>query len=212
MISVLKDYHPLIIEGMGGYDSRDPDLVAQQIVIGLHEHWSVQPPKTPITLVTQGDPYDEKGISAITRRVADKLDILRALVYLDPEIADYHLPNADLYKVKIKIQYSHLVQILETSEVGFLAKLSAGVRASLEEKNAQRRTLEKAALPQYFYDFAMFQEVTKIACKQICQAVTVAHTSCEISPFSVTSFYNVGLELGLTQVEDIVPYKARADL
>jgi hypothetical protein len=64
----------------------------------------------------------------------------------------------------------------------------------------------KTTLPKYYFDFVMLQEVTKIACKQICGEVTIAHTSREISPFSITSFYEVGLGLGLICEKDMVPY------
>ena len=40
-------------------------------------------------------PIEERGISAITRHVANELDIPRAMAFLDPDIADYHKPNAD---------------------------------------------------------------------------------------------------------------------
>ena len=40
----------------------------------------------------------------------------------------------------------------------------------------------------------------------ICGEITVAHTSTEISLFSVTSFYEVGVALGLTDVEQIMAY------
>ena len=61
-------------------------------------------------------------------------------------------------------------------------------------------------LAEYFYDFAMLQEVTKVGVKQICGALTVAHTSGDISPFSVTSFYEVGMEIGKIEATDIVPF------
>ena len=41
---------------------------------------------------------------------------------------------------------------------------------------------------------------------EICGEVTIAHTSREISPFSITSFYEVGLGLGLICEKDMVPY------
>ena len=40
----------------------------------------------------------------------------------------------------------------------------------------------------------------------ICGDLTVAHTSAEISPFSVTSFYEVGVALGLVDAEQIMAY------
>ena len=52
----------------------------------------------------------------------------------------------------------------------------------------------------------MLQEVAKIGLKQICGVLTVAHTSSDISPFSVTSFYEVGIEIGRIEATDIVPF------
>ena len=40
----------------------------------------------------------------------------------------------------------------------------------------------------------------------ICGDLAVAHTSAEISPFSVTSFYQVGVALGLIDAEHIIAY------
>ena len=205
---VLKSYHPLIIEGMGDYDPRDPKLVALQIIKGLEEHWVTRPPKKPVLLVTQGDPPAEKGISAITRRVADELNIMRAMVFLDGNIADYHEPNADHYKVTSKVSYSRLTRILDTTDNGIVTELARRVTDRLKEKNNARKALKLPKLAEYFYDFAMLQEVTKIGLKQICGALTVAHTSKDISPFSVTSFYEVGMDTGRIEVTDIVPFSS----
>ena len=38
-VDVLARYHPLIIEGMGGYDPRDPEPIARQIASQLRERW-----------------------------------------------------------------------------------------------------------------------------------------------------------------------------
>ena len=203
---VLQSYHPLIIEGMGDYDPRNPSIVALKIVKGLEEHWVGKPPKLPVLLVTQGDPYAEKGISAITRKIADELNISRAMVYLDANIADYHEPNADHYKVVHKIPYSQLKRILNNADNGIVEELARRVYDRLEKKNKARKALKMPELAEYFYDFAMLQEVTKVGVKQICGALTVAHTSGDISPFSVTSFYEVGMEMGKIEGTDIVPF------
>lgn len=47
---------------------------------------------------------------------------------------------------------------------------------------------------------------------QICNDVTIAHTAKTISEFSVTSFYEVGLDLGLYTREHMVPYDHFDDL
>ena len=117
LIEKLQSYHPLVIEGMGGYDPREPEPVASLVVARLKEHWLVDPPLKPILLITQGDPYEKKGISAITRLVADKLEIVRALIFLDPNIADYHAPNADRYKVIMEIPYTAVANTLRASEI-----------------------------------------------------------------------------------------------
>ena len=71
----LSDYHPVLVEGMGAYDQRDPLEVAQQVCRQLTRHWIHQPPSKPLILLTQGDPLSAKGISAITPRVAEHFDI-----------------------------------------------------------------------------------------------------------------------------------------
>ncbi|GMI44231.1 hypothetical protein TrCOL_g3482 [Triparma columacea] len=61
-------------------------------------------------------------------------------------------------------------------------------------------------LASYYKDFAMLQEVTKAASKTLTGEITIAHTQLkeEISEFSVTSFYKVGLDLDLYKEEDFV--------
>ena len=205
-IESLAQYHPLIIEGMGGYDSRDPEPIARQIVSRLRDRWLGQPLAKPVILVTQGDPLEERGISAITRRVANELDIPRAMAFLDPNIADYHKPNADHHGVMLEIPYSALAEVLENERLGVMGPLEQAVDSALTEKNQQRKIEGKEALQRYYRDFALLQEVTKAACDVICGALTVAYTSAEISPYSVTSFYKVGVALGLIGAEQIMPY------
>ena len=207
-IELLGCYHPLVIEGMGGYDPRDPVPVASAIVTQLQVRWSTDPPSKPILLITQGDPYEERGISAITRLVADRLDISRALIFLDPSIADYHTLNADRYKVICEIAFSTMVDALHAAMPDAITTIQALVDKQLTAKNAQRAAAGKPALQDYYRDFALLQEVTKVGCKQICGGVTVAHTSSEIANFSVSSFYRVGLDLGLIEASEIVPFDA----
>ena len=85
-----------------------------------------------------------------------------------------------------------------------MSTLEQAIDAALAEKDQQRETEGKAPLQSYYRDFALLQEVTKAACNAICGELTVAHTSAEISPFSVTSFYEVGLELGLIAADQIM--------
>ena len=206
VIDALAQYHPLIIEGMGGYDPREPAPVAMQIVSQLHGRWRERPLTKPVILVTQGDPLEARGISAITRHVTDELDIPRAMAFLDPDIADYHKPNADHHGVILEIPYSLLTKVVENKHLGVMAALEQAVDRALVEKNQQRDIAGKGALQSYYRDFALLQEVTKAACNVICGALTVAHTSAEISPHSVTSFYRMGVALGLIGAEQIMPY------
>jgi len=206
-VDVLAQYHPLIIEGMGGYDPRDPKPIARQIASQLRERWQAQPPTQPVILLTQGDPIEERGISAITRHVADELGVPRAMVFLDPDIADYHKPNADHHGVILEIPYSALTSVLERERAGVMGSLERAVDAALAEKDQQREIEGKAPLQGYYRDFALLQEVTKAACNVICGDLTVAHTSAEISAFSVTSFYEVGLAMGLIDAAQLVPFE-----
>ena len=206
-VDVLAQFHPLIIEGMGGYDPRDPEPIARQIAYQLRERWQAQPPTQPVILLTQGDPIEQRGISAITRHVADELGVPRAMVFLDPDIADYHKPNADHHGVILEIPYSVLTSLVERERPGVVSTLEQAVDAALAEKDQQRETEGKAPLQSYYRDFALLQEVTKAACNMTCGDLTVAHTSTEISPFSVTSFYEVGLAMGLIDAGQIVPFE-----
>ena len=206
-VDVLAQFHPLIIEGMGGYAPRDPEPIARQIAYQLRERWQAQPPTQPVILLTLGDPIEERGISAITRHVADELSIPRAMVFLDPDIADYHKPNADHHGVILEIPYSVLTSLLERERAGVMSTLEQAIDAALAEKNRQREIEGKAPLQSYYRDFALLQEVTKAACNVICGDLTVAHTSADISAFSVTSFYEVGLVMGLIDAVQIVPFE-----
>ena len=206
-VESLAQYHPLIIEGMGGYDPRDPEPIARQITSQLRERWQAQPPSKPVMLLTQGDPIEAHGISAITRSVAEALDLPRAMAFLDPDVADYHKPNADHHGVILEIPYSALTSVLERERAGVMSTLEQAVDAALAEKDQQREAEGKAPLQSYYRDFALLQEVTKGACPVICGDLTVAHTSADISAFSVTSFYEVGVAMGLIDAAKIVPFE-----
>ena len=38
-MEVFRNYHPLFVEGMSGYDPRDPEPVAVAVVAALRRHW-----------------------------------------------------------------------------------------------------------------------------------------------------------------------------
>ena len=204
----LSHYHPLIVEGMGAYDQRDPLCVAQQVCRQLTRHWARQPPTKPLILLTQGDPLSDKGISAITPLVAEHFEIPRGLIYLDEDIADYHWRDADRTNLSLALPYSVMAQHLEGSQSGIVARITALIDRHIAEKNVTRSAFEKPPLPDYFRDFALLQEVTKAACFYQCDEITIAHTTDDIAEFSVARFYTIGLALGLIDPADMVPFDA----
>ena len=206
----LTHYHPVLLEGMGAYDQRDPLDVAQQVCRQLARHWVHQPPSKPLILLTQGDPLSAKGISAITPLVAEHFGMPRGLIYLDEHIANYHWRYADRTNVLLAIPYSAMAQHLERSQNGIVTRIASLIDRHIAEKNVTRSTLEKPPVPDYFRDFALLQEVTKAACSYQCGEITIAHTTDNIAEFSVTSFYTVGLTLGLIDPIDMVPFNAMA--
>jgi len=104
--ATLSSYHPVFIEGPASRnDHRDsPQVVAKHVVANLRRHWNnntkddddrvvdeklkveANKPIRPLLLIIQGDPYTPHGISAITRIVAQTLQIERCLVCLDENI------------------------------------------------------------------------------------------------------------------------------
>ena len=202
----LADYHPVVIEGMGGYDPREPAEVAAQVATRLQAHWQQSPSSKPRLLIIQGDPLEARGIAAITPRVAARFGLGRALVCLDESIAAYHARDADRHNVILEYRYSQLQEVLRSHDQGVIPRLEAAVDQAIHERNRRRHALGKPPLKDWFRDFALLQEVTKAASRRLCGGITVAHTASDISEFSVTSFYRVGLELGLLDATDIVSY------
>ncbi|UQG55382.1 MULTISPECIES: shikimate kinase [unclassified Marinobacter] len=203
----LGHYHPVVVvvEGMGGYDPRDPVVVAAEVSERIMSYWGQKQIQKPKFLITQGDSLEGRGISAITPLVAARFGLSRGLVCLDERIAEYHSPNADRDNVILELKYSQLVDVLNHSRPGIMERLERAIDDRIERKSQKRKALGENPLKDYFRDFALLQEVTKAACSHLCRGITVAHTSSEISEFSVTSFYTVGLELGLVDPDDMVP-------
>ncbi|MDC3058049.1 hypothetical protein OA099_01645 [Litorivicinus sp.] len=204
----LSEHHPLVIEGMGGYDIRDPSAVASTIHDQLRKHWEKTPPQKPLILVTQGDPLETRGISAITRIMSNCLGIPRILMYLDSSIASYHASNADRYRVAYEISFSVLKNRLHLEDSNIVSSITNVVDEYLQTKTAKRLAEGNDKLPDYYRDFALLQEITKVTCKKISGELTVAHTSSALSEFSVSSFYRVGLDLGLIDSSEMVPFPA----
>lgn len=205
-IETIKQYHPLFVEGMGGYDTRDPVRIADGVVASIRAHWEKCPPRKPPLLVIQGDPLEPRGISAITPHVANILGIGRGLIVLDEDVADYHSLKADRDNVTFETRYSEAVAELERYRPGSVAEVERAVDSLLIEKNGRRALLGKPPLAQYYRIFGLLQEVSKGAFGALCGEITLVHTSEEIGEFSVTSFYKVGVDLGLISPAFIAPF------
>ncbi|MDR9433016.1 MAG: shikimate kinase [Spiribacter sp.] len=213
-LSKLRHYHPVIIEGMGGYDTRHPERVASKITKQLSHHWQSRPAQKPKLIIIQGDPLETRGISAITPQIAKQLEVKRCLICLDEHLAAYHARDADRENVILEYRYSQLVDVLqagkpattEQTQKPIIENLEAAIATRIERCNQQRADLGKSPLKDYYPLFAQLQEVTKAACRALCGEITVAHTSADINAFSVTSFYTIGLELGLMDPQDMVRF------
>jgi hypothetical protein len=203
-MEVFRNYHPLFVEGMSGYDPRDPEPVAVAVVAALRRHWGHYPPSKPVLLMIQGDPLTERGISAITRRVAKAVGVHRGLIVLDEVMADYHSPNADRDNVLLEIRFSEVMAWLENNASGTLETVETAINALIHEKNRDRAGLAKPPLADYYRLFALLQEASKAAFADLCGEITLAHTSAALVPSSVSSFYTVGVDLGLLDRRDIV--------
>ena len=207
LMEPLRTHHPLVIEGMSGYDLRAPEPVASHIVDRLTAHWHANPYSKPVALITQGDPIEERGISAITRLVSEALSVPRFMIHLDPHIADYHLNDADQYRVELTLPYSALLAHLATIHPNIEALLTERIKRLIDAKNRARKGLGKPPLQLYYKDFAMLQEVTKAACRTLCGEITIIQTSAVIPPFSVSSFFEVGLDLGLIHPDEMIAFE-----
>ena len=121
-------------------------------------------------------------------------------------VLSYHAPNADRYKVSSEVLFSALRNRLHSEDSTAVSSITKLVDEYLQIKTAKRLAEGKDKLPDYYRDFALLQEITKVACKKVCSELTVAHTSRVLSEYSVSSFYRVGLDLGLIDSSEIVPF------
>jgi hypothetical protein len=199
----LADFHPIFIEGMGARDPRDPDGVSDSIVESLGQQ---QLPSKPLIFVIQGDPRRERGISAITSIVAERYKCPRCLVCLDESISKHHSRNADRENVAYELRYSQMVDALASSRPDLVIRIEASIDQALASKNERRKLDGKSELPSYCKTFALLQEVTKAAFVEMCGDLTLVHTYRGVDEFSVTSFYQTGLDLGLIGERNIIPY------
>ena len=205
-LEAFEKYHPLFVEGMGGYDTRDPEQVADFVAASVSAHWKQYPPSKPPLLIIQGDPLEPKGISAVTPIVAETLQLKRGLIVLDEDLADYHSSNADRDNVILETRYSQAAAFIEGHRPRTVAKIEGAVDALLAEKNQKRALIGKPPMADYYRIFALLQEVSKAAFFALCGELTLVHTSREIGEFSVTSFGQVGLDLGLIRAANVAPF------
>lgn len=191
--TALKDFDPILIEGPGPSDKgRETSTVASNIMCSLRKRNL----KNPI-VVTQGDPVADKGISAISRIVSDELNVPRCLFCLDENIDLNHAKEADRYKVIYESKLSHLAKCISDSTYDRIQK-------DVKEKVIQYESED------WVEKYALLQEVSKVALKSICGSVTIIHTVSSPIDFSVTRFFQVGIDLGLIDKEyDMVKYKDR---
>ena len=137
-LSKLKDFAPIVVEGgTGRRDQRDPAEVARRVAAALRPRIT----ERQAILVTQGDPLEATGISAITRLVADELAIPRALVTLPASIDPEHAPNAPREGVILELGYDVLAATLEN-----LSALETAVDGAIAAKNRAR---ERPLAPYY---------------------------------------------------------------
>ena len=118
-LTKLKEYAPIVVEGgTGRRDQRDPAEVARRVAAALRPRIT----ERQTILVTQGDPLEETGISAITRAVADELAIPRALVTLPASIDPEHAPNAPREGVILEVSYDALADEVVEGGLHLLAQ------------------------------------------------------------------------------------------
>jgi len=166
--STLAPFHPLLIEGHSR-DTRDPAVVATQIVANLRRSWQERNVTKPPILISQGDPLTEKGISAITRLVASELGVKRCLITLDEDIDPQHSQLADRHDVVYELKYSQLVDILndkmaddandgsDANNELAVQKLTKAINNKIATKNDKRKTIGKENLADWYPQYALLQ-------------------------------------------------------
>ena len=200
-LSFLRGRQPVLVEGRAGGDPRCADEVAGALLQALRARRGDLP--RPV-VVTQGDPAAERGVAALSRRVASALGAPRVVVTLDAHLDPEHHPNADREGAAAELWLSELEALLEPRVVG---ELEAKVEELLARKDAVREAEGKAPLRSYYRQYALLQEVTKAGVKALCGGLTLCH-SCDPGRDTVTSFYEAGLAVGLYDRGEVCAFGA----
>merc|ERR1712129_236129 len=89
-----------------------------------------------------------------------------------------------------------------------MEKLELEIDCRIDELNKHRQAKGEELCNECTRTYAMLQEVTKAACRQICGDLTLVHTEprSDICDESVTSFYKAGLKSEIIEEHQIVPY------
>ena len=164
-IRCLSAYHPIFIEGPGR-DKRDAYHVANMLYERLSAHLALTANSArhePIIII-QGDPYRDTGISAITRSVASRMGIGRCLICLDENIDAQHAMDADREAVVCELRYSDMTALLLPDDSAcaplLFQSIDAAVRSGIVRRNQERAKCGQDPLADYYYDYAMLQEVS----------------------------------------------------
>jgi hypothetical protein len=203
--SKLKSYHPLFIEGPSdARDKRCPSKVAVDLLPSLSNSLKARNIQKPLILISQGDPKATTGVSAVMDIVARQLKIQKCLVCLDEDIDPNHAKDANREHVQFECRLK-LFWKDERKECS--RQIRAAVEKAFHTKNQLRIQNGLGSLDEYHTVlYACLQEVTKAKLKEISGEITVCHTSNNISDFSITSFYKVGIDLGIIQESEMVYY------
>ena len=133
-------------------------------------------PIRPLLMIIQGDPYTPHGISAITRIVANDLQIERCLVCLDDNIDRNHALLADRENVRYEIQYSNLLDILNdeyndddsgtesnNNQSSVVNRLTNAIDDKIASKNVDRNKRGMDKLDTWYRQYALLQGELKFA-------------------------------------------------
>lgn len=201
----------IFIEGYASRDQRCPKKVADIIINKLHQ--KIDFSTTRAVVISQGDSLTATGVAPIGYLVSERLNIDRILLAVDGS----HEAGADRRRVVSTIFLDELIQISvatpmsSSSSIATIAtstsQLVAISDAISEKLISAKIALElegKKPLPSWYFDFARLQEVGKAVLKEQMGSIVLVHTTAEIRPFSVTSFYEVGTTLGLYSNNEII--------